>query len=240
MKVKLQSLKNKLENKKGMNTIETVIIVMILLICILTMLDLMEINQKMSATTSAVNYVTRLVGRQGGISNGEPENFSTYGHGSYVTSNSACEILNKSLQKAFSVTDGSSVLGNQVRIYIRAYELNRDDGKYYPKEGSTKVELLPNSEFGVYIPNSNILDNLLINQDDILFHQIYYLVSVDMYYPAFTIQKLITFSDSYFSESENYLRYKKQFTRFIIPTYYNRDYDSNSPYTNSAVEWYVK
>lgn len=240
MKVKLQSLKHKLENKKGMNTIETVIIVMILLICILTMLDLMEINQKMSATTSAVNYVTRLVGRQGGISNGEPENFSSYGHGSYVTSNSACDIINKSLQKAFSVTDGSSVLGKQVRIYIRAYELNRSDGKYYPKDDSAKVELLPDSEFGVYIPNSHISDNLLIRQDDILFHQIYYLVTAEMYYPAFTIQKLITFSDSYFAESEGNLRYKKQFTRFIIPTYYNRDYASNSDYSNSAVEWYVK
>lgn len=239
MKENLKSLKNRFHNKKGMNTIETVIIIMILLLCILTMLDLMEITQKMSSTTSAVNYVTRLVGRQGGISNGEPEGFSNYGHGSYVTSNSACSILNQSLRKAFSKKGDMSVLGEDVRIYIETYELNRGDGKYYKKSGS-RIELKEDSEFGVYIPSSNISDNLLIRQDDVLFHQVYYLVVAEMYYPAFTVQKLITFSDSYFTESEEYLRYKKQFTRFIIPTYYNRNYLNNGDYSNSASEWYVK
>lgn len=238
MKTKLQSIKDRLKNKKGMNTIETVIIVMILLLCILTMLDLMEITQKMSSTTSAVNYVTRLVGRQGGISNGTPESFSSYGHGSYVTSESACSILNQSLQKAFSVTDGSSVLGNQVKIYIEPYYLNRGDGKYY--SNGTKIELTKDAEFGVYIKNSHISDNLLIHQEDVLFHQVYYLVTAEMYYDAFTIQKLVTFSDAYFTETEGYLRYKKQFTRFIIPTYYNRDYESSSDYNNDTSEWYVK
>lgn len=239
MKKKLQSIKTRLKNKKGMNTIETVIIVIILLLCILTMLDLMETTQKMSSTTSAVNYVTRLVGRQGGISNSTPENFSSYGHGSYVTSEAACNILNQSLQKAFSITDGSSVLGNQVKIYIQPYDLNREDGIYYPRTGA-RFELTKDTEFGVYIKNSHISNNLLIHQEDVLFHQVYYLVTAEMYYEAFTLQKLITFSDAYFTETENYLRYKKEFTRFIIPTYYNREYASSSDYKNETSEWYVK
>ena len=238
MKNKIKTLKNKLKNKKGMNSIETTIIVLILCFCILTMLDLMEITQKMSATTSAINYVTRLVGRQGGISNGTPENFSAYGHGSYITSDSAVDIINVSLRKAFSVTDDSSVLGNQVKIYIQPYYLDRNSGKYLPD--GTIVELNKNAEIGVYIKGSHIQDNLLIHQDDVLYHQVYYLVTADMYYPAFTIERLITFSDSYFNEREGYVMHKKRFTRFIMPTYYNRDYLSNSDYVNSPAEWYVK
>jgi hypothetical protein len=239
LKKKLKSLKESLKNKKGMNSIEATIIIVILLLCIMTMLDLMEINQKMSATTSAVNYMTRLVGRQGGISNGTPTNFSSYGHGSYVTTNSAWTILNDSLQKAFSVTDGSDVLGDQVKMYIEVYDVNAGVASSSPK---TVIELTEDTEFGVYIESSHISDDLLIHQQDILYHQVYYVVTAEMYYPAFTVQRLITFSDSYFTESETYLKYKKTFSRFIIPTYYNRTYENESDYTsvNIAAEWYVK
>lgn len=229
----------KLKEKKGMNTIETVIIVVIILLCIMTMLDLMEVTQKMSATTSAVNYVTRLIGRQGGISNSVPDNFSSYGKGSYVTTDSACNILNISLRKAFSVTSNDSVLGNQVKIYIQPYDLvDVTTTKYEPRSGA-KIELDENTEFGVYISGSHINAPLLISQQDILFHKTYYMVTAEMYYDAFTIQRLVTFSDSYFTQREEFVKYKKVFTRFIIPTYYNRDYNAGD-YTESAVEWYVK
>lgn len=226
-----------MKEKKGMNTIETVIIVVIILLIIMTMLDLMEVTQKMSATTSAANYVTRLVGRQGGISNAIPENFSSYGHGSYVTTESACDILNISLQKAFSVTNGDSVLGNQVKIYIQPYDMVDVATTTFAPRSGAKIELTPETEFGVYINGSHIDSNLLISQEDILFHKTYYVVTAEMYYHAFTIQRLITFDDSYFTQKEEFLKYKKVFTRFIIPTYYNREYDH---YVESAIEWYVK
>lgn len=241
MKNRIKTLKNKLKNRNGMNSIETTIIIVILCLCILTMLDLMEITQKMSATTSAINYVTRIVGRQGGISNGTPANFDTYGHGSYITSKSATNILNNSLQKAFSVNDGSSVLGDQVRIYIQPYFL-QSDGTFKPQSDHPKIELGPNTEIGVYINGSHIQDNLLIHQDTVLYHQVYYVVTADMYYQAFTIQRLITFTDAYFTQSESYLKYKKSFTRFIMPTYYNREYLTESDYNDvkNSAEWYVK
>lgn len=230
----------RLREKNGMNTIETVIIVMIILLCIMTMLDLMEVTQKMSATTSAVNYVTRLVGRQGGISNSVPANFSSYGKGSYVTTDAACNILNISLRKAFSVTNASdSVLGNQVKIYIQPYDLVDVTATKYEPRGGARIELKDDTEFGVYISGSHINSPLLISQKDILFHKTYYMVTAEMYYNAFTIQRLVTFSDSYFTQREDFVKYKKVFTRFIIPTYYNREYNSGE-YTESAVEWYVK
>lgn len=235
--MKLKEKIRQMKEKKGMNTIETVIIVVIILLIIMTMLDLMEVTQKMSATTSAANYVTRLVGRQGGISNAIPANFSSYGHGSYVTTESACDILNISLQKAFSVTDGDSVLGDQVKIYIQPYDLvDVNNTKFAPRSGA-KIELSPTSEFGVYIHGSHIDPNLLISQESVLFHKTYYVITAEMYYNAFTLERLITFDDSYFTKKEEFVKYKKVFTRFIIPTYYNREYDT---YVESAIEWYVK
>lgn len=226
-----------MREKKGMNTIETVIIVVIILLIIMTMLDLMEVTQKMSATTSAANYITRLIGRQGGVSNSIPANFSSYGHGSYVTTDSACNILNKSLQKAFSVTNGDSVLGDQVKIYIQPYDLvNVSTTTFAPRSGA-RVELSPSSEFGVYINGASIDSNLLISQEDVLFHKTYYVITTEMYYNAFTLERLITFDDSYFTKKEEFVKYKKVFNRFIIPTYYNREYDTN---VESAIEWYVK
>lgn len=235
--MKLKEKIKQMKERKGMNTIETVIIVVIILLIIMTMLDLMEVTQKMSATTSAANYVTRLVGRQGGVSNAIPDNFSSYGHGSYVTTKSACNILNISLQKAFSVTNGDSVLGDQVKIYIQPYDLIDVNNTTFAPRNGARIELTPDTEFGVYIHGSHIDPNLLISQEDVLFHKTYYVITAEMYYNAFTIQRLITFTDSYFTQKEEFVKYKKVFTRFIIPTYYNREYDN---YVESAIEWYVK
>ena len=243
MKSKFTSLKNrfhKIADKKGLNSIEATIIIIIILMCIMTMLDLMEVTQKMSATTSATTYITKLVGRQGGITNAVPDDFESYGHGSYITTQAAYDIMNTSLRKAFSVTDGSSVLGNQVKIYITPYKLG--DTSW---ERQSTIEFTDTTEFGVYVEGSlSSADSpLLIRQKDILFHQVYYLVTVEMYYDAFTVQKLLTFSDSYFTRDESILRYKKTFSRFIIPTYYNRAYVIGSDeYQNDSgnEEWFVQ
>ena len=169
MKSKFTSLKNrfhKIADKKGLNSIEATIIIIIILMCIMTMLDLMEVTQKMSATTSATTYITKLVGRQGGITNAVPDDFESYGHGSYITTQAAYDIMNTSLRKAFSVTDGSSVLGNQVKIYITPYKLG--DTSW---ERQSTIEFTDTTEFGVYVEGSLLSADspLLIRQKDILF-----------------------------------------------------------------------
>ena len=216
--------------KKGMNTIETSIIIVIILLCIMTFLDLMEITQKFSAASTTANYVTRLVGRQGGISNNIPKNFTSYGHGPYITSSSACGVLNQSLQKAYGKKNGGNVLGNDVKVYLTSVKRG---------QAPETTELNESTNFGIYIKgaNSGTGANTLISDKDVLYHQAYYVVTVKANYDMFTIQKLLTFSDSAFTSSEENKTYTKTFTRIIVPAYYERNSDK---YINNSSEWFVK
>lgn len=243
LKEKIANLKSKLKSKsnskKGMNCIETTIIVVIVMLCIMTMLDLMETTQEMSASTTAVNYITRLLGRQGGISNTVPDNFESYGHGSYITTQAAYEIINTSLRKAYSIPADSdySVLGKDVKVYLSAVSLK--NGAVINKQ---VTELTPDTHFGVYINHMSggTGSTILISQESMLYHETYYIITLDMHYDMYTLQRLLNAYDhQYYTENEGWWYYKKTFSRFIIPTYYNREYDIGN-YKPSSQEWFVK
>lgn len=72
MKNKLKSL---IKNKKGLNTIELVIIAFAVMICISGLLDLTNIMKKHNAVSTTINYVTRTVGKQGGLQTSKPAQF---------------------------------------------------------------------------------------------------------------------------------------------------------------------
>lgn len=119
-------IKKILNNKKGLNTIETAIISIIIIMCIAGMIDLNTIIKKFNTTSSTTSYIARTIGKQGGIRTSKPDNF----HGDYVTSQKLYQDVKSILNKAgikdseFSVTINGYPLHSGTNIPLTTYGTN--------------------------------------------------------------------------------------------------------------------
>lgn len=93
--------KNKILNKKGMNTIEMAIITILSIICVCGLLDLTNIMKKHNAISTTANYVTRVMGKQGGVQQAKPAMYP----GEYITSSQLYEDVKLNMDSA-GIEDG--------------------------------------------------------------------------------------------------------------------------------------
>lgn len=92
-------IKKKNENildEKGMNSIELAIITLMAIMCICALLDLTNIMKKQNAISTTANYITRVVGKQGGVREVKPEMYP----GEYITSQQLYEAVRKNMLSA--------------------------------------------------------------------------------------------------------------------------------------------
>lgn len=98
-------LSDKIRNSKGLNTIELVIITLTVLVIICATIDYTIIMRKQNAVSTTVNYVARTIGKQGGVREGKPANFT----GEYFNSASLYNDVKKIMNDA-DIKDSDWVL----------------------------------------------------------------------------------------------------------------------------------
>ena len=202
-----------------MNSLETVILVIILLSLVIMYIDVLSVSQQMSASTAVANYVARTLERQGGILNYVPTNFATYGHGSYTTSKSACDIINNNLEKTF----GPSALGEFVDVNVKIVYSDGESRSI----SDTQFKLAPNSCFGLYLGGNGTFSETspgFISIKNLKYYKPYYIVTVTMKYDLWVVPAVF--------EKEGSML-EKTFTRVVVPSYYIQEEHYDSDNTNN-------
>lgn len=116
-------METKKKNKKGLNTIEIVIITLTFIICICGIVDLVKIMQIHNAISTNASYVIRTIGKQGGIRTSKPSNFV----GEYTTSASLYNAVKENMNCS-GVKDGDWHL----YITINGYTKELSSSENYP------------------------------------------------------------------------------------------------------------
>lgn len=113
MKQLFQKMKEKLENKKGMTTLEVAISVIIVVSALAGFVDMVNTSQKIDTASSVTGYVGRVVANQGGV-----QTAPTAHHvGNYVTS----AQLYREVQ---TILKNGGIAEEDFKLTINAQELN--------------------------------------------------------------------------------------------------------------------
>lgn len=102
LKKYMNYIRDKFSNKKGMNTIEMAIITILSIICVCGLLDLTNIMKKHNAISTTANYVTRVMGKQGGVQQAKPAMYP----GEYITSSQLYDEVKLNMNSA-GIEDGN-------------------------------------------------------------------------------------------------------------------------------------
>lgn len=76
-----RKINDKLKNKKGLGSIEIVISGLIVLLMVAGLIDMINITQRLDATSQTTGYVARVVQKQGGV---QPTRIANY-NGKYIS-----------------------------------------------------------------------------------------------------------------------------------------------------------
>lgn len=71
----MKNINKKIKNKKGLNTLQTVIISIVILICAGFFIDLINITEKQQAVSMTSTFVSRIISKQGGVRTATPNEF---------------------------------------------------------------------------------------------------------------------------------------------------------------------
>lgn len=98
--LKKNTIKKKLKEKRGLNSIELAMVVFLTLIVTCLLIDVTNISKKHDAVSTTANYISRTIGKQGGLAKSKP----SYYPGEYVTSANLYSDVKASLNNA-GITD---------------------------------------------------------------------------------------------------------------------------------------
>lgn len=111
----LNRLSKYIKNKKGLSSIETGILSIVIIFCIGGLTDLNGVMQKFNTLSTTANYISRIVGKQGGVRMYQPSGFD----GTYINSSKLYSDVKKAMNdsgiedKDFSIEiDGQTLKGN--------------------------------------------------------------------------------------------------------------------------------
>lgn len=102
-----ESINKKKNRKKGMTSLEVVLCVLVTIVAFCGYIDMSNIMNRMNVLSQNTGYVSRVVGKQGGIRRDEIDNFA----GTYVTS----EHLYRNVKEAMN---SAGIPDREWRVYI--------------------------------------------------------------------------------------------------------------------------